>query len=251
MKKAILTASVSVLLSLQSFAQIDLNSIEKQGADALKKVDGAGAGTSSPLSNDDVVKGLKEALNVGTKNSTASASATDGFFKNPLIFIPFPPDAQKVKDKAIALGQKDQVDKFEQSLNRAAEEASKEAATILINAITSMSVSDGFAILKGANNAATQYLRDKTTADLLVKFKPIVDAAIAKVQVTKEWTPLITTYNRIPFVEKQNPDLSDYVTKKALDGLFKLVEAEELKIRQNPAAQVTDLLKKVFGSVMK
>jgi hypothetical protein len=251
MKKLMITVWISALVGVQSFAQINLKNLEKEGSDVINKAEGNKTSGDNPLSNDEVVKGLKEALQVGTNNSTASASQTDGFFKNPKIFIPFPPDAQKVKDKAIAIGMKDQVDKFEMNLNRAAEEASKQAATILINAITSMSVSDGFAILKGANNAATQYLRDKTTADLLAKFRPIVDAAIAKVELTKSWTPIITNYNRIPFVEKQNPDLADYVTKKALEGLFKLVEDEELKIRKDPVAQVTDLLKKVFGSVMK
>jgi len=252
MKKIGFVFSIAAMLSVPALAQINLGNLEKQGSDVLQKAEGGKKGGSdSPLSNDEVVKGLKEALQVGTNNSTASASKTDGFFKNPKIFIPFPPDAQKVKDKAIDLGMKDQVDKFEMNLNRAAEEASKQAAQILINAITSMSVSDGFAILKGGNNAATQYLRDKTTADLMAKFRPIVDAAIAKVELTKSWTPIINTYNRIPFVEKQNPDLADYVTKKGLEGLFKLIEDEELKIRKDPVAQVTDLLKKVFGSVMK
>jgi hypothetical protein len=251
MKKLFITFGFFAAVGCKSTAQINLGNLEKQGSDILKSAEGDKKGTSNPLSNEEVVKGLKEALQVGTKNATAAASQADGFFKNPKIFIPFPPEAKKVKDRAIEFGMKDEVDKFEMNLNRAAEEASKEASPIFINAITSMSVEDGFTILKGANNAATQYLRDKTTADLIAKFRPIIDAAIAKVELTKSWTPIVTKYNRIPFVEKQNPDLGDYVTKKGLEGLFKLVEDEEIKIRQNPAAQVTDLLKKVFGSVMK
>jgi hypothetical protein len=253
MKKILFTLGIVTCLGYQVNAQINLGNLEKDGSDLLKKAEGdkKGTGSDSPLSNDEVVKGLKEALQVAAKNSTASASQMDGFFKNPKIFIPFPPDAQKVKDKCIDLGMKDQVDKFEMNLNRAAEEASKSAVDIFINAITNMSVQDGFAILKGTNTAATQYLRDHTTNDLLAKFRPIVDAAIAKVELTKSWTPIVNTYNRIPFVEKQNPDLGDYVCRKGLEGLFKLVEDEEMKIRKDPVAQVTDLLKKVFGSVMK
>ena len=114
-----------------------------------------------------------------------------------------------------------------------------------------MNISDGFAILKGADNAATQYLKDKTTADLRTKFTPVVQAAIDKVELTKYWSPIITTYNKIPFVEKQNPDLTAYVTDKAMAGLFILIANEELKIRKDPAAQVTDILKKVFGNITK
>ncbi len=251
MKKFSLILGTLALFSLQASAQFNLKNLEKEGQDEIKKVEGGDKTAANPLSNEDVVKGLKEALTVGSNNSTASASKEDGFYKNVKIFIPFPPDAQKVKDRVIELGMKDQVDKFEMNLNRAAEEASKQAAPILINAITSMTVGDGFAILKGADNAATQYLRDKTTADLLLKFRPIVDAAIAKVELTKSWNPIVTTYNKIPFVKKENPDLADYVTKKGLDGLFLLIADEELKIRKDPVAQVTDILKKVFGSLGK
>jgi hypothetical protein len=250
MKKIGLIFGACALFSMQSCAQFNLKKLEKDGQDALSTAEGGKKG-ANPLSNDEVVKGLREALQVGTNNSTASASKEDGFYKNPKITIPFPPEAQKVKERVIELGMKSEVDKFEVNLNRAAEEASKTAAPIFINAITSMSVGDGFAILKGADNAATQYLRDKTTADLLAKFRPIVDAAISKVELTKSWNPIVTTYNKIPFVQKQNPDLADYVTKKGLEGLFILVQDEELKIRKDPVAQVTDLLKRVFGSLAK
>jgi hypothetical protein len=251
MKKIIFSLLALGLFTFHAGAQFNLNKIEKQGQDAMNKVEGKKGDSTSALSNEDVVKGLKEALKVGTNNSGDAASKVDGFYKNPKIFIPFPPDAQKMKDRVIEMGMKDQVDKFEMNLNRAAEEAAKKAAPVFVNAITSMTVSDGFSILKGANNAATQYLKDKTSADLIKQFRPIVDEAINKVELTKSWTPIVTTYNKIPFVEKQNPDLGDYVTKKAIDGLFLLIADEELKIRKDPAAQVTDILKKVFGSVMK
>jgi hypothetical protein len=249
MKRYLLIFGLAALCSCKSTAQLNLGKLEQEGKDVLKNAEGNKAPV--PLTNEEVVKGLKEALQVGTNNSTSSASKLDGFYRNPKIAIPFPPEAQKVKDRVVAMGMKSQVDKFEENLNRAAEEASKQAAPIFINAITSMTVSDGFSILKGADNAATQYLRDKTTADLMAKFRPIVQQAIDKVELTKSWNPIVSAYNRIPFVEKQNPDLTDYVTRKGLEGLFTLVQDEELKIRKDPVAQVTDLLKKVFGSVMK
>lgn len=212
----------------------------------LEEVNGM-SGTPA-LTNTEVISGLKEALTVGTNNSTGLLSKVDGYYKNPALFIPFPPEAQKVKDKVIALGMESQVEKFEMTLNRAAETAAKEAAPVFINAIKGMSISDGFAILRGNDNAATQYLRDKTSAELKVKFQPIIKNAIDQVEVTKYWNPIISTYNKIPFVDDQNPDLEDYVTTKAMDGLFLMIEKEEKNIRSNPMARVTDLLKKVFGN---
>lgn len=213
----------------------------------LEDVNGM-TGTTPALTNNEVISGLKEALTVGTNNSTGLLSKVDGYYKNPALFIPFPPEAQKVKEKVIALGMESQVEKFEMTLNRAAETAAKEAAPVFINAITSMSISDGFAILRGSDNAATQYLKDKTSAQLKVKFQPIIKNAINQVEVTKYWNPIISTYNKIPFVDDQNPDLEDYVTTKAMEGLFLMIEKEEKNIRSNPIARVTDLLKKVFGS---
>lgn len=237
MKKIILLVFVSIL-AVNTQAQINLDKIKNN-------VSGSNSGNN--LTNDEVIKGLREALTVGTNNATSMVSKTDGFFKNPSIKIPFPEDAIKVKNICENLGMKPQVDKFVLTLNRAAEEASKEAAPIFINAIKSMSISDGFSILKGADNAATKYLQDKTSAELKQKFKPIVQNALKKVEITKYWSPLITAYNKTPGVQKMNPDLEEYVTLKALDGLFKMVAQEELKIRKDPAARVSDLLKKVFG----
>tara|TARA_R110001592_G_C13163200_1_gene749128 strand:- start:1847 stop:2557 length:711 start_codon:yes stop_codon:yes gene_type:complete len=213
----------------------------------LEEVNGM-SGTTPALTNTEVINGLKQALTVGTNNSTSLLSKVDGYYKNPALFIPFPPEAQKVKEKVIALGMESQVEKFEMTLNRAAEIAAKEAGPVFINAIKGMSISDGFAILRGNENAATQYLKDKTSAELKVKFQPIIKNAIDQVEVTKYWNPIINTYNKTPFVDDQNPDLEDYVTTKAMDGLFLMIEKEEKNIRANPMARVTDLLKKVFGS---
>jgi hypothetical protein len=133
------------------------------------------------------------------------------------------------------------------TLNRAAEEAAKSAAPIFLNAIKGITITDGFSILKGSDNAATQYLQGKTVEELKVKFNPIVKTAINKVQLTKYWAPIITSYNKIPMVQKQNPDLTAYVTDRAIQGLFKLIAEQELKIRKDPAARISELLKKVFG----
>jgi hypothetical protein len=200
-----------------------------------------------PLSNTEVIQGLKEALSVGTKNSVIQSSKLDGFYKNPDLFIPFPPEVIKVKEKIELLGMKPQVDKFVLTLNRAAETASKEATPIFIEAIKGMSISDGFSILKGDKNAATLYLKEKTSAKLSIQFKPIVQAAIKEVEVTKYWNPVISNYNKIPFIEKQNANLEDYVTQEAMNGLFLMIEKEEEKIRQDPTARVTDILKRVFS----
>lgn len=212
-----------------------------------------GPGTNKPvLTNEEVITGLKEALNIGIKNSVDLTSVTDGFWKNDMIRLPFPPDALKVREKAIEWGFAPQVEKFEMTMNRAAEEATKEALPIFRDAILSMSVQDGFAILRGGDGAATKYLREHTTAQLVEAFTPKVKNAISKVKLTEYWNPIITKYNGAMTLtggQKVNPDLDKYITEKAIDGLFKLVEIEENKIRKDPMARVTDILVKVFGSV--
>ncbi len=209
-----------------------------------------GNGTPS-LSNDEVIKGLREALSVGTNNSSGLASKLDGYYKNPRLFIPWPEEAKDMRDKLMKLGMQKKIEEFETSLNRAAEEAAKKAGTVFLDAITKMSVSDGFAILKGADTAATNFLRKTSYSPLYDQFIPIVKEAIAKVKVTSYWNPLVTKYNKLPGVKKQNPNLDDYVTKKAANGLFVLIADEEAKIRKDPMARVTDLLKKVFGTKLQ
>jgi hypothetical protein len=242
--------SATFLFLLNAGISQTLQNIVNQASNTLNGGSNGNQSNSNPLTNDDVVKGLKEALTIGTNNSTGLASKLDGFYKNPALFIPFPPEAKQVKDYAKQIGLSAQVTKFEMTLNRAAEEAAKNAASVFINAIKGMSISDGFTILKGSNNAATEFLRNKTTNELTQKFTPIVKAAIDKVQLTKYWNPIITKYNKIPLVQKQNPNLTAYVTERALKGLFKLIADEELKIRTNPAAQITSLLQSVFGSLL-
>ena len=201
------------------------------------------------LTNDEVISGLKEALSVGIKNSVNLTSATDGFLKNTEIKLPFPPDAIKVKEKAMALGLSGQVEKFETTLNRAAEEATKEAIPIFIDAIKNMTVQDGFAILKGGNGSASQFLKNQTSAKLVSAFAPKVKEATSKVKLTEYWNPIITKYNALTLGNKLDPDLNAYITQKAIDGLFIMVAKEEDKIRLDPAARVSDILIKVFGSL--
>ncbi|MDF1672915.1 MAG: DUF4197 domain-containing protein [Vicingaceae bacterium] len=236
MKKIVIICSALVLLvSCAEMTKVmeDVNSAMETG--------------DTPLSNGEVISGLKEALTIGTKNSTSLTSKLDGYYKNPEIFIPFPEEAIKVKEKVESLGMKKQVDEFVMTMNRAAETASKEATPIFVNAVKEMTIADGFAILKGEDNAATMYLKNKTSGQLKVKFNPVVKNAIEKVHVTKYWNPVINTYNKIPFIDKQNPNLDDYITTKAMDGLFLMIEKEEKKIRKDPLARVTDILKRVFG----
>jgi hypothetical protein len=211
-----------------------------------------GTSTEKKLTNEEVVRGLREALTVGTNNSSSNASKTDGFFKNPAIFIPFPPDAIKVKEKVEQVGMKDKVDQFVMTMNRGAEEACKEAAPIFVNAITSMSIGDGFNILNGQDNAATEYLKEKTSGQLYTTFKPKVQTALKTVKLTDYWNPVITRYNQIIKIsggDPVNPDLDDYVTRGAMGGLFVLIADEEKKIRKDPMARVSDILKSVFGSL--
>jgi len=205
------------------------------------------------LTNPEVIAGLKEALNVGIKNSVDVTSVTDGFLGNAEIRLPFPEEAIKVKEKALDWGLDNQVNEFETTLNRAAETAAIEALPIFKEAILNMSISDGFAILNGGEGAATNFLKNATSDALKVAFRPKVEAAISEVKLTDYWDPIITKYNSaMTFTggEKLNPDLAEYVTNKAIVGLFIMVAKEENKIRLDPAAQVTALLQQVFGSIM-
>ena len=204
------------------------------------------------LTNEEVISGLKEALNVGIKNAVNLSSVTDGFLKNDVIRLPFPPDAIKVREKAINFGLSKQVTTFEETMNRAAEEATKKALPIFVDAIKNMSVSDGFSILKGGDGAATKFLKSQTSNQLVLAFAPVVKEATTKVQLTAYWNPIITRYNSAMTLsggQKLDPDLDAYITQKAIDGLFYLVETEENKIRKDPLARVSDILVKVFGSL--
>lgn len=200
---------------------------------------------------DEVAKGLKEALVQGTTKGANLVSQVDGYFKNPEIKIPFPPEVKLVETKLRALGMGKQVDEFVLSLNRAAEDAGKEAAPIFVGAIQKMTIQDAVGVLKGGDDAATQYLKKTTTPQLKEKFTPVVKNSLNKVNATKYYSDLVNSYNKIPFVQKVNPDLSAYATDMAIQGLFVMIAKEEKNIRKDPLARTTDLLKKVFSSVTK
>ena len=207
-----------------------------------------GADGANGLSSGDIASGLREALTKGISKGSDQASALNGYYKNPLLRIAFPPEAQNVADKLRQLGFNKQVDQFELSLNRAAEDAAKKAKPVFVKAITSMSIGDAVGILRGQNDAATQYLRRTSGQELVSQFTPIIDSALVKNNATRYYTDLTTIYNRIPFVQRVNPNLTEYATNKAVDGLFVLVAQEEQKIRENPLERTSDLLKRVFGS---
>lgn len=203
------------------------------------------------LSTDEVISGLKEALVIGAEHSVSSASVKDGFYGNPLIRIPFPPEAITVKNTLEKAGFTNLVRDFEESLNRAAEEAVKQSLPIFKDAVTSMTITDAMGILKGADNAATVYLRAKTEDALMRAFFPIARDAVAKVNVTGYWRPVASVYNQAAIItggQRVDPDLEKYITEKSLDGLFLLIAGEEENIRKNPAARITSILKRVFGA---
>ena len=224
----------------------ELQQIMKEGSEKLN-VNG-----DKPLSETEIIAGLKEALTTGTKNTVKTLSATNGFYKDPSAFIPFPEEAVKVKEIAIKYGLEQQVTQFEETLNRAAEKASEEAYDIFASAITSMSVQDAWGILKGNDDAATQYLISTTSKKLHDKFYPVVANATEEVMLTKYWNPLIDKYNKTSVIhggENIDTDLNEYVTQRALKGIYAKIAIEESKIRKDPVSRVTDLLKKVFGSL--
>ncbi len=231
------TLLFSALLSACTTAQI--NSTLGTVNDALNE--------SATPTTSEVTGGLKQALEVGIKNSAQLASALDGYYKNPKIKIPFPPEVKEVETKLRQIGLGKEVDKFVVTLNRGAENAANKSVPIFVNAITSMSINDAWGILKGEDLAATNYLKKATYAQLQAEFKPVMKQSLDQVNATKYYGDLVSNYNKIPFVKKVNPNLDDYATEKAIDGLFYLVGEEEKKIRKDPMKRTTELLKKVFA----
>ncbi len=193
------------------------------------------------------VSGLKEALTVGTQNAVKSVSKTDGFFANDKIKILLPDRIQKVAEVAGTLGYQKQVDDLIVSMNRAAEKAAPKATQLFVQAIKEMTLDDARGILQGGDTAATEFFKQKTSAKLYEAFKPIVSSSMQKVGVARAYKDFMTPVEALPFAPKDNMDLNHYVTNKTLDGLFFMIGEEEKKIRTDPAARVTDLLKTVFG----
>ncbi|GEO05826.1 hypothetical protein AAE02nite_34900 [Adhaeribacter aerolatus] len=200
-----------------------------------------------PVSDAEVASGLKEALSIGISKGATTASQTDGYFKNSLIRISFPQEVKKVESTLRAVGMGSLVDDFVLSLNRAAEDAAQSAKPIFLDAIKKLTIRDVWGILTGGKDAATQYLKRTTSEELTTAFTPRIQTSLEKVNATKYYTDIISAYNRIPTVQRVNPDLTSYATQKAIDGLFILVAQEEANIRENPIARTTQLLKRVFA----
>ena len=235
-------------LFLLAVASISLSSCDAQSQGKLGNILGQVAtgamGTPSSL---EISNGLKQALEIGTSAGADRLSAKDGFFGNMAIKILFPAEAQKVEKTLRSVGLNSLADNVILSLNRAAEDAAKEAKPIFVNAIKQMTIADATNILLGNKDAATQYFKRVTTAQLMEKFSPVISASLNKVGATKYWTDAATAYNKVPFVEPINANLTQYVTEKAIEGMFVQVAQEELKIRDNIGARSTSLLQKVFG----
>jgi hypothetical protein len=223
MKTAILIPAIFIFFTLTSFNK-------QQGL--------------SPL---EIGNGLKNALLQGTSKSSDQLSAVNGFFGNAAVKILFPPQAQKAEQTLRKLGLNKLCDDVILSLNRAAEDAAKQAKPIFVNAIKKMTLKDVTDILLGNPDAATQYFKRSTSAQLTISFKPVIQESLNKTGATKYYGDAANQYNRIPFVGKMNPDISDYVTQKALDGLFYQIALEELNIRKNTGARASPLLQKVFA----
>jgi len=204
--------------------------------------------TGGTLDEPTVIAGIREALRIGTENTVTSTSKLDGFLGNQLIRIVLPEQMTTVASTMRKVGFGSQVDELEVGMNRAAELAAGEARDVFWAAIKGMTVSDAFGILNGGNTAATDYFRGKTSAALKMRFQPIVERKIQEVGVSRLYTRVADTYNSLPLAGTQKMvDLEDYVTDKTLAGLFTVLGTEERKIRQDPLARTTDLLKKVFG----
>jgi hypothetical protein len=200
------------------------------------------------FSEGDAASAIKEALNKGIAKGVEMVSKENGYFGDIEIKIPFPQEAKSMEDKLRAIGMGNKVDEVVLSINRAAEDAAIKAKDIFMVAIKQMTLTDAINIVKGEDNAATKYLQTHTTDELVRQFSPVIAESLTKVNATKYWSDVIGTYNKIPLVRKMNPDLTDYVTHKAIDGLFVKIAKEEKDIRKNPAARTSELLKKVFGN---
>jgi hypothetical protein len=250
--KKVLIVIVSIALMSGGIAGADLMDKLKQltGKKDQKSPAGVqvqGNGQGAGLDKDTVAAGLKEALSIGSQNAVKTVSQADGYFKNPAIKIPLPEKVQKVEKPLRKLGLSKQVDEFVLTMNRAAEKAAPQAKDIFIGAVKEMTIVDAINILRGGDTAATDYMKSKTNDRLYGLFKPMVSKAVMDVGVTKAYQQLVDKAKQSKLIKDESLDLDHHVTSKALDGLFYMLAQEEKKIRKDPVAQVTDLLKKVFG----
>ncbi len=218
-----------------------------QFKDILKKATEKVTTLTKPNANLDIAAGLKEALNKGVTEQVSKLTKIDGFYKNEFVKILMPEELVQIDRTLRKMGLSSLADNGIQALNRAAEDAVKEATPIFLSAIKNITITDAKSILMGNENAATNYLQTTTTTALYAKFNPVVQTSLGKVGADVIWTSIIKKYNALPLVKKVNPDITDYVTNKALEGVFKMITVEEKNIRTNINARTSDVLKKVFA----
>ncbi|MFC4872287.1 DUF4197 domain-containing protein [Negadavirga shengliensis] len=224
-----------LIICLQSCTSTDVNRFIKGASQAT-------------LTNEDVGNGLKDALAQGISVGADLASKEDGFFRNDLIRIALPEDIRKLEATMRQFGLGAEVDRVLLTINRGAEHAAQEAKPIFINAIRQLTIQDAFSILRGESDAATQFLKRTTSHQLTELFQPRIQQSLNQVGATKHYSDLVNAYNAIPTTRKIDPDLNSYVTEMAIDGLFKLIALEELKIRENPAERTTAIMRRVFAA---
>ncbi len=231
-KKALLFCSVFIVLSCAELQQV-VNTLPNQ--------------TGIGMDPTQIASGLRQALDQGIEKQVTKLTKTDGFYKNQLVKILLPQELQKVDQTLRDIGLGSLADEGLKVLNRAAEDAVKEATPIFVTAVKQITFTDAKTILLGPDNAATNYLEQRTNAALYTKFNPVIKNSFSKVGADQIWSNIITKYNSVPFVTKVNPDLTDYVTQEALHGVYKMISVEEKDIRNNISARTTTLLKQVFA----
>lgn len=244
------------LLTLSTTSQAGLGDLLNQGAELLEQTTGAPASSidakkdsATDLSTDRLAAGLKDALQVGTQRAVETLAATDGYYGSNDVKIPLPSYLETGRGMLVSAGLESQVQAFELSMNRAAEDAVTEAAPIFVDAVAAMTIEDARRIYSGSDSAATDYFRDNTYKQLKQRFRPRIESAMADSGVTAAYQGLVQlAESQLSLLGNINLDLADYVTEQALDGLFLRLAAEEQQIREEPVARTTDLLKEVFGN---
>ncbi len=247
-KRTTITTETSKTNSKSSYSQsTDSGSAMGNVMESLGGLLGGSSSSSGSMTNELAANGLKQALSAGTDLAANNLGQIDGFLANAAVKILFPPEARKIESTLRSLGMGSVCDQVITSVNRAAEAAVVEAKPIFVEAIKQMTITDAINILTGDKDAATQYLQRTSGQVLIAKFEPIIQSNLQKANATKYWSDAIKAYNAVPFVQKMNPNLSQYVTQKATDGIFLMVAIEEGKIRENPAQRVGSVLQDVFG----
>jgi hypothetical protein len=237
MKKIVLFLLITPFIGSAQFNNV-LNKIKEKATTIVPSLN------NNPF---DISAGLKEALNNGIAKEVSKLTAEDGFLKNEAVKILIPEELQKVESELRKFGMGNIADQGIVVMNRAAEDAVKEATPIFVTAVKNMNISDAKSILIGNDNAATTYLQSNTNKELYAKFSPVVKQSISKVKADVIWNSIITKYNQLPFVTKVNPDITDYITNKAMDGVFKMIAVEEKNIRTDLKSRTSPLLQSVFG----